>query len=501
MSANSKLLKTSWQVVTAALMVLAVTFAAYAAGDAAIMEQYVTGDSVLLYVNHVGENLTAEARIGTEAVGSADLSKTDELSIVTWLLVDNSVSIDSNDREKTRQVLSDLVAGRASNERFNLCSYHDDKLVILVQDSQNYSELKGQIDALEYVNQETFLTDVLAEVLDIEKDREEPEYVRVVVISDGVDNNPGGLTREELNQRLKEQRIPIYALGCQNNGNDQLLKEMYSLSRQTNAQSWSLSELSDTLNVAQAMSDDELPVRATVAIPEKLRDGTSKGVQLSFSDGTVVETQIRMPFGSITDPEPTTAEEPPPPTIDPEPEPEPISEPEQKSFFEGSFTLVVVILAVAAVVAFCLIVFFLLRKKRESEKIQVVDPNMMDMGADETDIAESGGGGDTVILVNNDSQLALILTDRANPCRHFESPLRGKVTIGRSSGNQIVLDYEKSVSGTHCEIFVDGNIFKIRDLRSKNGTYVDGMRVGDVAEISNGSTIKLGRLEFIVEIR
>ena len=124
------------------------------------------------------------------------------------------------------------------------------------------------------------------------------------------------------------------------------------------------------------------------------------------------------------------------------------------------------------------------------------------MGIDgETEIAESGSGGDTVILVNNDSRLTLILTDRANPNRHFECPLRDKVTIGRSSGNQIVLDYERSVSGTHCEIFVDGNIFMIRDLNSKNGTYVDGIRIAGVAEFSNGSRIKLGRLELMVEIR
>lgn len=503
MSANNRLLKNGCQIVTAALMVLAVTFVAYAAGDAAIMEQYVTEDSALLYVSHVGEDLTAEARIGTEAVGSAELVKSDELSVVTWLLVDNSVSIGIKDREKTKQALSDLVAGRTSNERFNLCTYHDDKLEILVQDSQNYAELKGQIDALEYVDQETYLTDVLDELLDIEKGREEPEYVRVVVISDGVDNNPGGLTREELNQRLKDQRVPIYTLGCQNKGNDQLLKEMYALSRQTNAQSWSLSALSDTLGVTQAMSGDELPMCATVTVPEKLRDGTSKGLQLAFSDGTVIETQVLMPFGSITDPdpEPATAEEPPTPAVDPKPEPEPISKSEQKSFFEENFTLVVAVLAVVGAATVGLIVFFLLRKKREKEKIQVVDPNLMDMGADETDIIEPGGGGDTVILVNNDSQLTLILTDRANPSRHFESPLRGKVTIGRSSGNQIVLDYERSVSGTHCAIFVDGNIFKIRDLGSKNGTYVDGIRVGDVAEISNGSTIKLGRLELMVAIR
>lgn len=501
MSANNKLLKNSRQIVAAALMVLAVTFVAYAADNAAVMEQYVTEDSVLLYVNHSGENLTAEARIGTETVKDVTLTDAKEIPVVTWLLVDNSISISKNDRKMTKQLLSDLVAGRTSNERFNLCTYHDDKLEILVQDSQDYAELRGKIDAIEYVNQETFLTDVLDELLDIEEDREEPEYVRVVVISDGVDNNPGGLTRDELNQRLKEQRLPIYTLGCQNKGNDQILKEMYSLSRQTNGQSWSLSELLDTLDIVQAMGGAELPLCATVMIPEKLQDGASKGLQLTFSDGTVVETEVSMPFGSITEPEPAPVEEPPAPAVEPKPEPQPIPELESKSFFEENFTLIVAALTIIAVLMIGLIVFFLIRRKKEKEKIQVVDPGLLDMGMDETDIAESASGGDTIILVNNDSQLTLILTDRANPNRHFESPLRGKVTIGRSSSNQIVLDYEKSVSGVHCEIFVDGNIFKIRDLNSKNGTYVDGIRVGDAAEISNGSTIKLGRLELMVEIR
>lgn len=502
MSANNNLLKNSRQIVAAALIVLAVAFVAYAAGDAAVMEQYVTGDSVLLYVNHSGENLTAEARIGTETVKDVTLTDANEVPVVTWLLVDNSISISNGDREKTKQLLSDLVAGRTSNERFNLCTYHDDKLEILVQDSQNYADLKGKIDAIEYVNQETFLTDVLDELLDIEEAREEPEYVRVVIISDGVDNNPGGLTREELNQRLKEQRLPIYTLGCQNKNNDQLLKEMYSLSRQTNGQSWSLSELTDTLGIVQLMGGAELPLCATVMIPEKLQDGASKGLQLTFSDGTVVETQVSMPFGSVTEPEPEPAEEPPAPVTEPEPEPIPEPEPNRKGFLKENFTkLVIIAAAAAAVLIVVLVVFLLVGKKKAKEKIQVVDSSLLDMGMDETDIAESTSGGDTVILVNNDSQLTLILTDRANPNRHFESPLRGKVSIGRSSNNQVVLDYEKSVSGVHCEIFVDGNIFKIRDLNSKNGTYVDGIRVGDVAEISNGSTIKLGRLELMVEIR
>ena len=145
-----------------------------------------------------------------------------------------------------------------------------------------------------------------------------------------------------------------------------------------------------------------------------------------------------------------------------------------------------------------MVVVVVLLGKKKKERIESVD---WTGGSDVTEVDDGYKGGDTVILVNNDSRLMLSLTDRGNPNRHFEAPLRDKVTVGRNPENQIVLNYEKSVSGTHCEIFMDGSIFKIRDLKSKNGTYVDGIRVGDVAEISNGSTIKLGRLEMVVEIR
>ena len=143
----------------------------------------------------------------------------------------------------------------------------------------------------------------------------------------------------------------------------------------------------------------------------------------------------------------------------------------------------------------------LLHRKRAKAKTEAVDRKPLSAEMEETDILDAGSGGDTVLLVNNDSRRMLILTDRANPRRRFERPLQGRLTIGRSSRNQIVLNYEKSVSGTHCEIFLDGKNVRIRDLDSKNGTYVNGIRIGDAAGLSSGSTIKLGRLELIVEIR
>lgn len=495
-------LKRGIEVVTAAFLMAAVTIVSYASSSADVLEQRVTENSVLVYVRHDGEDEKVQARVGTESNIRAKVTDREELPVVTWLLVDNSQSIRDADRETAMQLLTNLVAGRAPNERFNLCTFSD-KLTILLEDSQNYTDLKAQIDQLEYRDQETYLTDVLAEVLDRELSREGSEFVRVIVISDGVDNNPGGLTREELTQRLKEQALPIYTLGAVNQNNEQNLKEMYALSRQTNGQSWTLNELSDTLSVVQAMGSTELPICVEMKIPEKLRDGGQKGLQLTFSDGAVVETQAVMPFSTVTEQPEKSSDPDPAPAPDSEPDFEPDFEPDSDEDFEFPFMLLLAaVLAVVALIIIGVVIFLVLRHKKEKNRVRPVNMDL-NFGGGETCpvLPVELSGGDTMPLIGNDRHLILSLTDRADPNRRFEIPLRGRVSIGRSSANQIVLDYEKSVSGTHCEIFVAGNVFQIRDLGSKNGTYVDGIQVGDVAEISSGSVLKLGRLELVVDIR
>jgi adenylate cyclase len=86
----------------------------------------------------------------------------------------------------------------------------------------------------------------------------------------------------------------------------------------------------------------------------------------------------------------------------------------------------------------------------------------------------------------------LIYQDGDSPQTHsFES---GEVVIGRSEGCQIVLrDY--SISRTHARVAVgeDGNA-RIQDLKSKNGTQVNGVPVVE-APLRDGDRITLGKFD------
>lgn len=71
------------------------------------------------------------------------------------------------------------------------------------------------------------------------------------------------------------------------------------------------------------------------------------------------------------------------------------------------------------------------------------------------------------------------------------------VTIGRAPGNafQIV---ETSVSGQHCEVFSRGDELVVRDMRSTNGTFINGVLVTE-GLLKIGEVLRLGDIELSFE--
>jgi len=66
--------------------------------------------------------------------------------------------------------------------------------------------------------------------------------------------------------------------------------------------------------------------------------------------------------------------------------------------------------------------------------------------------------------------------------------------IGRGQECQL-RPQSHSISRKHCVIFVDENGAAIEDLKSTNGTFVNGQRIEKRQELKNGDRIKVGLLE------
>jgi DNA-binding winged helix-turn-helix (wHTH) protein len=77
----------------------------------------------------------------------------------------------------------------------------------------------------------------------------------------------------------------------------------------------------------------------------------------------------------------------------------------------------------------------------------------------------------------------------------------GDNIIGRDPDCSVWLD-ASGVSRRHARVDVQrgGDVVRLEDLGSKNGTFVDGSPVRGVVEVTNGSVILVGRVELTVRI-
>jgi len=80
---------------------------------------------------------------------------------------------------------------------------------------------------------------------------------------------------------------------------------------------------------------------------------------------------------------------------------------------------------------------------------------------------------------------------------HF-SPQAERTTIGRSPDNDIFLD-DVTVSRKHAVLVQSDGEFRIEDLGSLNGTFVNRRRIDSAARLQSGDEVQIGkyRLSFI----
>ena len=68
--------------------------------------------------------------------------------------------------------------------------------------------------------------------------------------------------------------------------------------------------------------------------------------------------------------------------------------------------------------------------------------------------------------------------------------------LGREGENDFLVPHP-SVSRLHCEVWLMDEALMVRDLNSRNGTFVDGARVQEAAVLT-GQTLRLGDVELLV---
>ena len=78
---------------------------------------------------------------------------------------------------------------------------------------------------------------------------------------------------------------------------------------------------------------------------------------------------------------------------------------------------------------------------------------------------------------------------------HF---VRDEYTVGRDEGNAVRLT-ERNISRHHAKLMRQGTEWRVQDVGSYNGCYVNGARVGEPQPLQHGDLIQLGDYRLTIE--
>jgi DNA-binding CsgD family transcriptional regulator len=80
-------------------------------------------------------------------------------------------------------------------------------------------------------------------------------------------------------------------------------------------------------------------------------------------------------------------------------------------------------------------------------------------------------------------------------------PLTGdRFTIGQSAGNDLVLPFDRTVSRVHAVLERVASRWCVRDLASRNGTFVNGERIWGERPIFSGDEIRVGSVRLVAQV-
>ena len=495
---------------------LVLSQAVFATGSASVVGLHENGGNPTLFVRGLtGKIQGVDVLVGKTPCENVEYGPISDkkVPIKTLLLLDNSESIPEGMRVGFRTLISAIIRSGSEKNQYAYAKYGDD-VVMDVGFTSDDGKIEAAVLNTPTVNRETYLTDELYAILSDENffGKEDKSFDRIIVFSDGVDNNPIGITDAELSKMIEQRHIPIYTVGVYdaNKANDASLEHMFSISRQSGAQSFFLDADPDVTKIIEALGQDDKIRYFTIKTNDSLKDGSTKTISMDIqtSDGKakVSVDNVRMDQTAKKKKEAAPAPTPPPVPVAP-------TKPSMPGIRLFGWFIPLPLFLIALILILggggtAIWYFVYTKQKKDQEQNAIREVDIPDFGIDEdtgtvmdrpfsqpindlsdvertVSLFDEAGGGDRLIR----------LIDADNPAKVYKGYLaEGRsLTLGRSREVDITIEGDRTVSGRHCRFSQSGGRIFCEDLQSSNGTFIDGNRIYGSAEIRSDTMIKVGK--------
>lgn len=485
--------------------------------------------NIYLYLKGISEVTGGTVQIGNKVCENVSITGMDTFPtpLRTVILIDNSLSIKSDKRSDIQDILTQLVDQSIQGEEYRVGVFSE-TITWLSDYSSDYESIKSVIDSIEYQNQETWFSDCLYGIIEEMSNNADTVYSRIIMVSDGADDNGIGYTNYEVSVLVEKSNIPLYMIGTP--GDNEALEIMFSFARTSKADYFLLDGSISNEDIAEGLLSDHELICVRVTPDISMLDGGLKNIQITVntpSGETKLTAAANMPFATGSaggdedenDAEQETSgetdEESSEPTPQPSSDEEAADTPEDNETDENQgnefFLFLLIGLAVVLAAVVCIIIIIAVKKK----KTRVSSGNTIKTGMPISpgDSASTGQEDKTRFISTDDTDdgkatrllswqpsqsVWLTLKSVERPDKTYRAPMKDVILIGRKNAD-IVIEFDPHISTRHCEIIKRGEFLYIRDLGSLNGTFYENIQVFDrEIRIADGGTIKIGNSKFTV---
>ncbi|NOT10979.1 MAG: VWA domain-containing protein [Methylococcaceae bacterium] len=430
------------------------------------------------------------ATVGSYAAEAKEVKPFSELHNGTAFifLIDISKSLKTQPFEQLQLALNTWIDGMHEHDRATLISFGS-QVKVLQDFSADKVALKQRVDKLTPSDMDTFLYQGLVQAFEQSRrqDAELPKRRVIVVLTDGIDDAAGGVTKEEVFLKMSENRIPIYAIGFalppltqdKVNGLKELgvlartsgghflkadsmsLTEAYALQKKRIVNSYELlltcnackaegqlSRLNVTFHVGDRTLSDGLDIRL---LPQN--KVTPKGKQTALDVTGKINSAKKMI-------------------------------PQKFNYLPWAALLIVLLLT--------LLVLLRLMKRRKIARESAKEASAESPESESSEKADLGVKQEVPLSAKY--RLSLTVVRGAEPGKCFSLVFNNSAGIGRASNCDLIID-DSEISSRHAEIKVDKGILVIKDLNSMNGTLINGVPIHTLHYLQDGDQILIGRTE------
>ena len=491
--------------------------------DVKLIEHYQHNNEIVLFTTADADNITGvEGYFATEPMEQITYNALSEsgIPIKTTIIIDTSLSIKTEEQEHFIELLTKLIDEKQANDSIAIATYGEQPDYVIEHSADRWELIKS-LDRIEYKKQNSFLHNIIYELVHELGNSEEECFRRIIVFSDGEDTNKDGVIINEIYEALKTNPCPIYTIGCKYNKNSDDIKEFYSLARVSGGKSFDFVSDSDLNTIVTELEEIMNYTMFRIQSPTKSFDGGTKNILLNIStqDGisvlnTDIKTRMFIDARQEDKPEPTSEVEaedkvitdaPKEDTYTIEAEKTPITViiPQEEES-EGSNIVVCLCVAGAIVVIAAIVIILLTGKKSKGKENQerTKIPNNSE-AATRTQLIPDAylnnqSGADTGTQFLFAREVVRLKDNEKN--RVFEKTLDNEIIIGRLQQCNITVDYDMSISSRHCRIYKQAGNIMCEDLHSSNHTYLNDNMITNPVVIKTGDCLKLGRVKFEVVV-